>query len=286
MNHIPLCLYYIVLVQSSVEPLCCFHLLATMNNDAINMRFEFVLVLGFKYFGCITWTWMDRFYVNSVFMFLRSPLFSVAVALFYCIPFYGRVIHLMDGSTLPFMCWWVFSLFLTWALKNTATVNIGVQVYIWTTALNSLDVYLGVELPKHTIIQFSHSVMSNSLCPHGLQYTRLPYPLPTPGACSNSCPSSWWCHPTISFCYPLLLLPSVLPSIRVFSNESVLHIRWPKYCSFSFSISPSNEYSGLISLRTDWLDLLAVQGILKSLLQHHSSKASLLRHSVFFVVQL
>ena len=82
-----------------------------------------------------------------------------------------------------------------------------------------------------------------------------------------------------------LLLPSILPSIRVFSNESVLHIRWPKYWSFSFSISPSNEYSGLISFRIDWLDLLAVQGTLKSLLQHHSSKASILWRSAFFIVQ-
>ena len=86
--------------------------------------------------------------------------------------------------------------------------------------------------------------------------------------------------------HPLLLLPSILPSIRVFSNESVLRIRWPKYWSFSFSISPSNEYSGLISFRMDGLDLLAVQGTLKSLLQHHSSKASILRCSAFFIVQL
>ena len=87
-------------------------------------------------------------------------------------------------------------------------------------------------------------------------------------------------------CHPLLLLPSIFPSIRVFSNESALHIRWPKYWSFSFNISPSNEYSGLISFRMDWLDLLAVQEILKSLLQHHSSKASILRCSPFFIVQL
>ena len=87
-------------------------------------------------------------------------------------------------------------------------------------------------------------------------------------------------------CHPLLLLPSILPSIRVFSNESVLCIRWPKYWSFSFSISPSNEYSGLISFRMDWLDLLAVQGSLQSLLQQHSSKASNLQHSTFFIVQL
>ena len=87
-------------------------------------------------------------------------------------------------------------------------------------------------------------------------------------------------------CCPLLLLPSVFPNIRVFSSESVLRIRWPKYWSFSFSISPSNEYSGLISFRMDWLDLLAVQGTLKSLLQHHSSKASMLCCSAFFMVQL
>ena len=87
-------------------------------------------------------------------------------------------------------------------------------------------------------------------------------------------------------CHPLLLLPSIFPSIRVFSNESVLHIQWPKYWSFSFNISPSNEYSGLISFRIDWFDLLSVQGTLKSLLQHHSSKASILRHSAFFTVQL
>ena len=87
-------------------------------------------------------------------------------------------------------------------------------------------------------------------------------------------------------CWPLLLPPSIFPSIGVFSNESVLHIRWPKYWSFSFSIGPSNEYSGLISFRMDWLDLLAVQGTLKSLLQHHSSKASILQCSAFFIVQL
>ena len=87
-------------------------------------------------------------------------------------------------------------------------------------------------------------------------------------------------------CHPLHLLPSIIPSIRLFSNESVLHIRWPKYWSFSFNISPSNEYSGLISIRMDWLDLLAVQGTLKSLLQHHSSKASILQCSAFFILQL
>ena len=91
---------------------------------------------------------------------------------------------------------------------------------------------------------------------------------------------------SLILCHPLLILPSIFPSIRVFSNESVLCIRWPKYWSFSFSISPSNEYTGLISFRMDWLDLLAVQGTLKSLLQHYISKASILWHSAFFIVQL
>ena len=90
----------------------------------------------------------------------------------------------------------------------------------------------------------------------------------------------------LMLCHSLLLLSSIFPSTRVFSNESVLHIRWPKYWSFSFSISPSNEYSGLISFRMDWLDLLAVQGTLKNFLQYHSSKASILQHSAFFIVQL
>ena len=117
--------------------------------------------------------------------------------------------------------------------------------------------------------------------PHGLQHSRPPCPSPTPRAYSNSCPAS---H--LVLCRPLLLLPSVFLSIRIFSSESILHIRWPKYWSFSFSISPSKEYSGLISFRMDWLNLLAVQGTLKTLLQHHSSKASVLRHSTFFTVQL
>ena len=97
---------------------------------------------------------------------------------------------------------------------------------------------------------------------------------------------SWWCHPTFLSCRSLLLLPSIFPSIRVFSNESALRMRWPKYWSFSFNIIPFNEYPGLISFRMDWLDLLAVQGTRKSLLQHRSSKASILRPSAFSIVQL
>ena len=123
-----------------------------------------------------------------------------------------------------------------------------------------------------------------TLC-NPLRHARLPCPSPTPRACSNSCPSSWWCpfnHLTLLSLSPPAFNPS---SIRVFSNKSVLRIRWPKYWSFSFNISPSNEYSGLISFRMDWLDL-AVQGTLKSLLQHHSSKASIPQCSAFFIVQL
>ena len=123
--------------------------------------------------------------------------------------------------------------------------------------------------------------MSDSLPPYGLQHTRLPCPLATPGACSNSSLSSRWCHLTISF--SVIPFSSCLQSIPASggkaSNESVLRIRWPKYWSFSFSISPSDEYSGLISFRMDWLNLHAVQGTLKSLIQHLSSKASILRHS-------
>ena len=188
--------------------------------------------------------------------------------------------------------------------------------------------------------------MSHSWRSTGLLHARLLYASPTPGACSNSCPASQWCHPTIlssaapfsfylqSFpasgyfpesvfcnpmnrstpglpvhhqlrestqpmsiesvmpsnhlilCRPLLLLPSIFPSIRVFYKELVLRIRWPKYWSLSFNISPSNEYSGLISFRMDLLDLLAFQGTLKSLHQHHSSKVSILQHSASFIVQL
>ena len=131
-------------------------------------------------------------------------------------------------------------------------------------------------------VQFSHSVVSNSLQPHGRQHTRPPCPSQTPGVYLNSCPLSQWCHPTItSSVVPFSSCPQSFPSIRVVSSESALCIRWPKYWSFSFSISLSNEHSGLISFRMDWLDLLAVQGTLKSLLQHYSSKASILWHSGF-----
>ena len=133
-------------------------------------------------------------------------------------------------------------------------------------------------------VQFSRSVVSDSLWPHGLQHARHPCASPTPRACSLT--SFALVMPSNHFilCHPLLLLPSIFPSIRVFSKESVLPIRWPE--QWSFSIGPSSEYSGLISFRIDWLDLLTVQWTLKSLLQHYSSKASILGASAFLMVQL
>ena len=138
----------------------------------------------------------------------------------------------------------------------------------------------------HSVL-LSHSVVSDSLWHHELQYARPPLSItnsrspPKPMSIESVMPSN---H--LILCNPLLLLPSIFPSIRVFSNESALHIRWPKYWSFSLSISPSNEHPGLVSFRMDWLDPLAVQGTLKSLLQHHSLKASILQRSAFFIVQL
>ena len=139
---------------------------------------------------------------------------------------------------------------------------------------------------KFSSVRFSHSVVSDSLRSHESQHARPPCPSPTLAIDSNSCPSSWWYHPAISSSViPFSSCPQPLPA-SVFSNESTLRMRWPKYWSFSFSIISSNEHPGLISFRMGWLDLLAVQGTLKSPLQHHSSKASILQCSAFFTVQL
>ena len=134
-------------------------------------------------------------------------------------------------------------------------------------------------------VQFSQSVMSDSLWPHGLQHTRLPCPSPTPGACSNPCPLSQWCLPTVSSSViPFSSCLQSFPASRSFPmSQLFVCIRWPKFWSFNFSISPSSEYSGLISFRMDWLDLLAVQGTLKCLVQHLSSKVSVLWRSAFFM---
>ena len=124
--------------------------------------------------------------------------------------------------------------------------------------------------------------MSDFLQPHGLQHHRLPCPSPSPGACSNSCPLGQWCHPTIlSSVVPFSSSLQSFPASGSFPMSWLFPIRWPKYWNFSFSISPSSEYSGLTFFRIDWFDLLAVQGTLKSLLQHHSSKVSVLQCSAF-----
>ena len=127
--------------------------------------------------------------------------------------------------------------------------------------------------------------MFNSLRTHGLQHSRLPCPSPSLAVCSNFCPLSWLFNHLI-LCHSLLLLPSFFPSIRIFSNESALHITWSKYWRFTFSISPSSEYSVLISFRINWFDLLTVQGNLKSLLQHDISKPLIFGRSAFFMLQL
>ena len=136
-------------------------------------------------------------------------------------------------------------------------------------------------------VQFSHSVISDSLwppwttaCQASLSITNSQSPS-KPMSIESMMPSNY-----LILCHPLLLLLSIFPSIRVFSNELALRIRWPKYWSFSFTMSPTNEHPRLVSFRMDWLDLLVVQGTLKSLLQHHSSKASIIWHSTFFIVQL
>ena len=147
----------------------------------------------------------------------------------------------------------------------------------------SFALVTGLEL---LLLLFCHSVVSNSLQPHGLQHARLPCPSPYLELAKLMSIDSVMPSNHLILCHPLLLLPSIFPSIRVFSNESAFHIRWPKYWSFTFSINPSNEYSGLISFRIDWFDLLEVQETLKGLLQHHGSKSSVLWHSAFFMVQL
>ena len=134
-------------------------------------------------------------------------------------------------------------------------------------------------------VQFILSVMSDSLRPHALQHARLSVSITNSQSLLKlMCIRLVMPSNHLILCRPLLLLPSIFPSIRIFSSKSVLHIRWPMYWNFSFGITPSNEYSGLISFRMDWF-YLAVQGTLKSLLQHHNSKASILRCSAFFIVQ-
>ena len=137
---------------------------------------------------------------------------------------------------------------------------------------------VGVPVVGHSCFSLFSCQVRSDAAAHVLQHAWLPCPPLTPAVCSDACPLSQWCSLTI--------LPSVFPCISIFCSELALRIRWPKYWSFSFSISPSDEYSGLISFRIDWFDLLAVQGTFQGLLQHHNSKASILWCSVFFMVWL
>ena len=167
---------------------------------------------------------------------------------------------------------------------NNCRVSSHLQSLFWRSAKtkkSAVSISLAI-----SSVQFSRSVVSNSLWPHKPQHARPPCPSPTPGVHLNPCALSWWCNPTISS--SVVPFSSCLQSFpaSVFSNESAVCIRWPKYWSFSLNISPSNEYPGLISFKMDWLEFLAVQGARKSLFQHHSSRASILRCSAFFIVQL
>ena len=167
----------------------------------------------------------------------------------------------------PSRCWSSLSCLRSWLRLLPSPCSFACRCSLWASAQSLSRVRL-FETPWTAALQASLSI-ANSRSSLKLMSVKLVMP-------SNH----------LILCHPLLLLPSIFPSVRVFSNESALRIRWPKYCSFSFRISPSSEYSGLISFRMDWLDLLAVQGTLKSVLQHHSSKASILRRSAFFMVQL
>ena len=159
-----------------------------------------------------------------------------------------------------------------------------VQIRKLTTSQGRYQIF--TTAGRQSSVQFSHPVVSNSLQPYGLQHARPSYPSPTPGLHSNSCSSSWRCHPTISS--PVGPFSSHLQSFSVWGSFPMnqFFASGGQILGFSFGISSSNEYSGLISFKIDWLDLLTVQGTLKSLLQHHSSKVSILRCSTFFIVQL
>ena len=180
--------------------------------------------------------------------------------------------------------------FASHCLSKHVSILLYFLIHEFDTHSSTVPKYITLGFPDKEIfqklflesVQFSCSVVSNSLQPHELQHARPPYPSPNLGFTQTHVHRV---GDAIQPSHPLLL-PPVPPSIRVFSNESTLLMMWPKYWSFSFSISPSSEHPGLISFRMDWLDLLAVQGILKSLLQHHSSKASIFRCSAFLTVQL
>ena len=217
--------------------------------------------------------------------------------MFYWTQFIKNII----STTNQYKNYWYLDIFIQNLWNPVCILHLG---HILIQKLNSLEILnLSLDFIRLTVgkvdshiqvisnislVQSSHSVVSDSSWPHGLHQARLPYPSSTPEACSNSCPSSRWCHPTISS--SVVPFSSCLQSFPASGSFQMSpFFTWceePKYWSFSFSISPSNEYSGLISFRVDWVDFLVLQGTLKSLLQHHSSKASILRLSAFFIVQL
>ena len=167
-------------------------------------------------------------------------------------------------------------------MRGSIKENGYMLIYDWIPSLLTWN-YHNIGIWLFSLVQFSLSVVSNSLRPHELQHARPPCPSPPPRVYPNSCPLSRWCHPTIlSSAVPLSSRLLSFPTSGSFQMNQL----FTKYWSFSFNISPSSEHPGLISFRMDWLDLLAIQGTLKSLLQHHSSKASILQHSAFFIVQL
>ena len=184
---------------------------------------------------------------------------------------------LMHASILLLGQWYLsFSLFSYPCNRDPSQIF----VFVSTWLVND-----GLELILVVVQLFSCSVVSDTLQPRTLQHARLPCPSPSPRACSNSRPLSQWCQPNILFSViPFSLCLQSFPAPGTFLM-SALHIRWPKYWSFIFSLNPSNEYSGLIFFTIDWFDRLAIQWTLKSLLQHHSLKASILQHSAFFMVQ-
>ena len=193
--------------------------------------------------------------------------------------------------------WTIISMFWTWNQDDKALLSSSKHFKRGTCKISSPAIvtqrykpWVKTKTPYQPLlgssVQFSRSVVSDSLRPHEPQHARPPCPSPTPGVYPNTCPSSWWCHPTISSSVVLFSsCPQSLPTSESFPM-SQLRMTWPKYWSFSFSIISYKEHPGLISFRMDWLDLLAVQGTLKNLLQHHSSKASILWRSAFFILQL
>ena len=173
-------------------------------------------------------------------------------------------------------------------LSYARSLRCKLEIRIWDVLIYGERALLEISsstIAQDTSVQFSRSVMSDSLRPHELQHARRPCPTPTPGIYSNPCPSSWWCHPTISSSVvPFSSCPQSLPASGSFPVSQLM--RWPKYWSFSLGISPSNRHPRLVSFRMDWLDLVAIQGTFKSHLQHHRSKASIFQCSAFFTVQL